>query len=144
MEASDAWTKAIAVASMGTNRLSGRVARARGPMAARHSRLRVPLLLVPAVVLRLPDRCDGELRGAAAGGGGSAVSVDRLAPARRRARRFHRLRLGLSVRISPGFARQNHHLENQPAVLDRLPSLPRSGGIGDSSAADFGLQRHSV
>src|ERR1035441_7166674 len=127
MEAGLARTKALALASLGANRIPGRMAGAGGPMVARHSGLRVPLLLVPAVVLRLPDRCDGQLRGAAAGGGGSAVFADRPASACRRGWRFSRLRLGLSVWFSPGPARQNHNPKNQPAVLDRLLALRPSG-----------------
>src|SRR5208282_2369581 len=125
MEAGRARSEGVALASVGAERFSGRVAGARGPMAARHSRLRVPLLLVSVVVLRLPDRRDGQLCGGAAGGGGSAVSADRRASDGRRSQRFTGVRLGLSVWVSPGFAWQDHHAEDQPAFVDRLTSLCR-------------------
>ena len=60
--------KLSAAPSLGADRLPRRLAGAGGPVAARHSRLRVPLLLVPAFLVRLPDRCDGQLRRADAGG----------------------------------------------------------------------------
>src|SRR5208283_5834944 len=134
----------LAHPSMGANRLSRRMARAGGPVAAWHSGMRVSLLLVSAVVVCLSRWRGGKLRGVAAGSLGSALSADRSAAVRRRGQRFARLRLGVSVRVSPGFAGQNRSPENFTAGLGRLLPLRGAGGTGDSAADNSWIQRHSV
>ena len=78
-----------------------RVAGAARPMAAWHSRLRLPLLLLSAFVLRLSRRCRRQLRGAAARGRWKCptccIGILLLVGARER---VARLRLGLSRSVS--------------------------------------------
>src|ERR1035441_5435119 len=100
-----AWAQAEVVASLGADGISGGMVGAAGPVVAWHSKLCLPLLFVLAVLVRLPDRCHGQLRRADARCFGSALPAARRAAVRRRGQWVARLRLGLSVRVPAGPSR---------------------------------------
>ena len=114
------------------------------PVVARHSKLRFPLLFVPAFFVRLPDWCPGQLRRAGARGARSALPAAWDTAARGRGERVARLRLGLPVRVPAGFAGQDPHPQGGGAGLGRLHPLRRAGGAGHPAAADTWVQRHSL
>src|ERR1035437_508895 len=117
---------------------------AAGPVAARHSKLCLPLLFVSVVIVRVPDRGHGQLRRADARCPRSALPADRHTAVRRCGERITCLRLGLTVRVPAGLARQDTDPQGEPAGLGRPYALCRTGGAGDSLAADPWLDRKST
>src|SRR5208282_2940730 len=87
-----AWPQAVAGSSLGADWVSGGVAGTRRPVAARHPRVRLPLLLVPTLLVRLPDRRSRQLRRANARGPGNTLSAACPAVVRRRGERVACLR----------------------------------------------------
>ena len=94
---------------------------------------------------RSPARwCAGQLRRADARGPRNTLPAARHTAARRGDERVARLRVGLPIRIRAGFAGQDPRSAKCRCRPGRLHSLRRAGGVGDSSAADSWVQRHSL